>query len=319
MAVEKESPSHFAERAAACLFTVFIPTHNRAHLLPRALNSIEQQTCRDVEVLIIDDGSTDGTEEVVQSWAASSGLSVRYVWQEHAGKPAAHNAAIARAQGRFVVILDSDDVLAPRALEILKQHWEAIPAGEQERFAGIEGLCADLHTGTVIGDRFPRSLMDSNYLETRYRYGIGGDKKNAIRTDVLRMYPFPIIANERHLPESVVWNRIAQRYGFRYINEIIQYVEYLPEGLSDRSRHLRYENPNGFRLAFQEMLNLHADYCSRAVLYRSAMRYARHSFHAGLGLVGQWRGVSRKGVWLLALPEAAFQWLKDVLRACRDR
>ncbi len=313
----QEEQSH-SPSEAACLFTIFIPTYNRAHLLPRTLKSVEQQTCRDFEVLLIDDGSTDDTRTVVEAWAAESGLPLRYVWQDNAGKPAAHNAAVAQASGQFMVILDSDDVLAPRALELLKRRWETIPPDAREHFAGIEGLCADMQTKAVIGDRFPQPLMDSNYLETRYRLRIGGDKKNAIRTDVLRAYPFPRIDDEKHLPESVVWNRIAQHYDFRYCNDVVQYVEYHPEGLSDRIRHLRYENPKGFRLASQELLNLHADYCDRTLLYRSAMRYARYSFHAGLGLAEQWRGVSRKGVWLLALPEATFQWVKDKWRARRD-
>ncbi len=303
-----------ADATGDCLFTLFIPTYNRAHLLPRALQSIERQTCRDFEVLVIDDGSTDDTQGVVESWAVASGLSVHYVWQENAGKPAAHNEAVRRARGRFVVILDSDDVLAPKALEILQRHWETIPPSEREHFAGVEGLCADLQTGDVIGDRFPQPVMDSSYLETRYRLGIGGDKKNAMRTDVLRMYPFPLFPGERHLPESIVWNRIAKRYNFRYVNEIIQYVEYQPDGLSGRIRRLRYENPRGFRLAALETMALCADYCSRLELYRSAVRYGRYSLLAGVGLFGQWRDTPRKGLWLLALPEAVLHCAKDLWR-----
>ncbi len=310
----KVQASEPAKATGDCLFSLFTPTYNRAHLLPRALQSIEQQTCRDFEVLVIDDGSTDDTQAVVESWAAATGLSVHYVWQENAGKPAAHNEAIRRARGRFIVILDSDDVLTPEALEILQRQWQAIPSHEWEHFAGVEGLCADLQTGQIIGDCFPQSVMDSSYLETRYRLGIGGDKKNAMRTDVLRMYPFPLFPGERHLPESIVWNRIAKRYNFRYVNEIIQYVEYQPDGLSGRIRRLRYENPRGFRLAALETIELCADYCSRLELYRSAVRYGRYSLLAGVGLFTQWRDIPRKGLWLLALPEAILHWLKDLCR-----
>ena len=292
-------------------FTIFIPAYNRADLLPRAFESIEAQRFTDFEVLVIDDGSTDRTRDVVIQWQAKAEFTLRYYWQENRGKPAAHNAALDKIRGEFTVILDSDDTLAPDALQILKKHWDNIPAKLRASFAGVEGLCAVMGGGQIAGSRFPSDIFDSNYLEMRHRYKVVGDKKCAVRTEVLRRFPFPLFENEKDLRESIIWCRMAHEYRFRYINEIIQYIEYQPSGLSSRSVWRRARSPQGFRLAFKEMLNDHWRYCSKRELAGYARRYVRCSLHAGIGLMQQAADIHRKGIWLVSLPGGILGWLKD--------
>ena len=151
------------------VFTIFIPTYNRANLLPRAFSSIERQTFLNFEVLVIDDGSTDNTHEVVEEWRKRVNFPVDYHHQQNQGKPAAHNFALKFIHGFFTVILDSDDTLADNALELLLAHWNAIPDKQKLSYAGVEGLCALLKNGEVTGNHFPADVFDSDYLETRYR------------------------------------------------------------------------------------------------------------------------------------------------------
>lgn len=292
-------------------FTIFIPAYNRADLLPRAFASIEAQKFTDFEVLIIDDGSTDRTRDVINRWQDRIDIPIRYHWQENRGKPSAHNAALDIVRGEFTVILDSDDALAPDALQILKKHWDAIPPEKRPSFAGVEGLCAYMGDGKIAGSRFPSDIIDSNYLEIRHRYKVTGDKKNAIRSDVLRQYPFPLFENEKDLRESIIWSRMAHRYRFRYINEVIQLIEYQTGGLSSRSVSRRARSPHGFRLAFKEMLNDHAGYCSKRELKGYARRYIRCSLHGGVGFRQQALDLNNKLIWLTALPGGIIGWLKD--------
>ncbi len=292
-------------------FTIFIPTYNRAHLLPRAFASIEKQTFRDFEVLVIDDGSTDNTGEVTKKWAAAVDFPVRYYRKLNGGKPSAHNFALDKIQGCFTVTLDSDDVLAANALELLQETWEGIPAEKRENFAGVEGLCAYLDTHRIHGKPFPEEVMDSDFLEINYRIGLGGDRKNSIRTDVLKQYPFPCFVGEKDMRESVIMARMSSRYQFRYINKIIQYVEQLPDGLTAQPFSRRIGSPRGFRLSFQEMVNDHAGYCSRKNLRGFMVRYVRYSFHARIGILQQGRDIRLKGLWLLCLPEGWSGFLKD--------
>lgn len=157
-------------------FTVFIPTYNRSYILERALSSLKSQTFKDFEVLIIDDGSMDNTRELVSAWQQSSDFPIRYYWQENQGKHAAHNYAVKLSKGFLFVTLDSDDMLTPNALEILKTTWDSIPEKEREAFAGVEGLCAELD-GKVAGNFFPADVSDANYLEMHKLNRLRGDKK----------------------------------------------------------------------------------------------------------------------------------------------
>src|SRR5215469_10868819 len=107
--------------------TVMTPTFNRAHTLRRAHASLQAQSLSDFEWLVVDDGSTDGTDELIDELRADSSFPIRYIRQEHAGKHVARNRAVALACGSFFVGLDSDDWFLPAALETLKKVWESIP------------------------------------------------------------------------------------------------------------------------------------------------------------------------------------------------
>lgn len=307
-------------------FTVFIPTYNRAHLLGRALQSLEQQTFQDFNVLIVDDGSTDDTSGVVQQWESANKFPIRYVRQSNRGKHTAHNTALPLITGRFTVILDSDDMLAPRALELFRNVWDSIPPSEQDRFAGVEGLCANLKDGSVIGTRFPcdangAGFMDSNYLELYRRFQVDGDKSNAILTSVLREHPFPCFPGEKFVPEALVWKRIALTYKFRYFNEIVQITEYQRDGLSSNPFMLRVNNPNGFRLSFMEEINTYARLYAEPGHFKRTLRnydrYVRYSTHAGVPFVAQWRDIKGRGFLLLCYVPGVIHALTDAIRVRR--
>lgn len=204
-------------------FTVFTPSYNRAHTLHRVYESLSQQSFRNFEWLIIDDGSTDDTQALVKSWQQKANFPIRYVWQENGHKKTAFNHGVRLAKGELFLPADSDDRFLPNALECFIQHWHSIPENERGRFAGVCGLCQD-EKGQIVGDRFPGSWgIDSDSLEIRYRFGSRGDKWGFIRTDILRDYPFPDYL-PGHVPENVVWTAIAAKYKTRFVNEILLVV-----------------------------------------------------------------------------------------------
>ena len=293
-------------------FTVFIPTYNRAALLPRALDSIQKQTFRDFDVLIMDDGSDDETRVVVETWSNTVDFPVKYIWQENSGKIAAYNNAIHHVNGFLMVLLDSDDELAPRALELFYINWHKIPEAERARYAGVEGLSIVMPSGKIAGELFPQDGMTSTYPEMRYKWGISGDKRHALRTSVMKEYPFPIFAGEKHNRESIIWCRMANKYVFRYFNEVVQRIYYQPDGLSSVTSLRRKQSPKGFSLAFLEMINDHADVCSSRQLTRDAANYVRYALHAGTSLIDQYHKVSDKRLWWRALPGGVAHWGTDI-------
>lgn len=289
------------------LFTVFIPTFNRADTLPRALDSVQQQTLRDFEVLIVDDGSTDSTRELVTKWRSEVDFPVEYIHQENKGKHGAHNTALEHAHGELVAILDSDDALVPQALESLAEHWHAIPEADRRNFAGVEGLCIDMDTGEVAGSRYPDDVFDSTYHEIRHKYGVTGDKKGAIRAEVLREYRYPVFAGEKHVRPSLVWERMSLRYRVRYVNVPVQRIQYQAGGLSSDRFGLRLRNPNGYSLYFREAAEIfHRDGPMRLRRHLMA-NHVRYALHAGIGPIRQWQCVTARGLWLSAFPAG---WLK---------
>jgi glycosyltransferase involved in cell wall biosynthesis len=205
----------------APLFTVFTATYNRGHTIHRVFDSLCVQTLRDFEWLVIDDGSTDGTSELIAKWATVADFPIRYFPQPHSGKHIAHNLAVREARGQLFAPLDSDDALPPDSLEKIATSWNSIPVSERSHCCGLWGLCCDQH-GSIVGDKYPVSPFDADLREVVYVHRIRGEKWCALRSDVLRQFPFPEIRETQFIPEGMVWLEIAKTYKTRYVNEIIR-------------------------------------------------------------------------------------------------
>ena len=285
-------------------FTVFTPTHNRAHTLHRVYESLASQTFRDFEWLIVDDGSTDDTRALVEAWERRASFPVKYRWQANRGKHVAFNHGVREARGRLFLPLDSDDACVPSSLERFIHHWNAIPLSQGSRFSAVTALCMD-QTGRMVGKPFPMDVTDSDSLEMRYRFGITCEKWGFHRTDVLREYPFPETAPSGYLPESIVWSKIARRYKTRFVNEILR-IYYTNEPSLVRGGHPGRHAAAG-RLASLMVLNEELDYFKYAPLEfcRGAAQYVRLSLHAGKGVPHQCGEITKWGgraLWLLSLP-----------------
>ncbi|MFQ5485005.1 MAG: glycosyltransferase family 2 protein [Desulfobacterales bacterium] len=270
------------------VFTVFTPTYNRAYTLHRVYESLISQTFRDFEWLIVDDGSTDNTRELVDQWKKEASFPIRYYWQENSGKDVAFNDGVQKAHGELFCPLDSDDACVPNALECIKWHWDSIPKEKKNEFYSVTCLCVDQY-GKIVGDKYPEDVFDSDALEIRYKYMIGGEKWGALRTDVLKEYPFPTIEGFKgSLMPGMAWSTISRKYKIRFINQALR-IYYLNEALREDqlSRSISPKN-NAPRLIiwFQFMLNNEIDWFRYApkMFIRSAVNYARLSFHNKKGV-----------------------------------
>lgn len=293
-------------------FTIFIPTYNRAYTLERAFLSIESQTFHDFDVLIIDDGSTDNTRQLVNKWREKVDFVVNYFYKENGGKPSAYNYALDKITGYFTVLLDSDDALAPDALEMFEYYWNKIPVELQHQYAGVEGLTALMSNGEVFGSKFPKDIMDGNYLEITKN--MGGDRKNAILTNVMKEYPFPVFDGEKNIRESIICARMSHKYKFRYVNYIFQYVEQYMDGLSANPLKRRTGSPNGFMLAYREIINDHFNYFSYKELYQANCKYIRYGKHAGFSLKEMYTKVRDKKLFFLSIPSGMRGYIIDRIK-----
>ena len=135
------------------ILTIFTPAYNRGHTLPRTYASLRRQDCKDFIWLVVDDGSTDNTAELVKVWQAEeTEFEIRYLYKENGGMHTAHNAAYANIDTELNVCIDSDDALADGAVRCIVDLWDKT---DRRKYAGIIGLDADMNTGKVIGTGFP--------------------------------------------------------------------------------------------------------------------------------------------------------------------
>lgn len=232
--------------------TIFTPTYNRAYRLAALYDSLKNQTSRDFEWLIIDDGSSDGTEELVKPWIDEQVIPVRYIRQANGGKHRAINRGVKEACGELFFIVDSDDTLTTDAVEQILKVVDEIK--ENEKLCGVCFRRLDLKTHEMVGTLFPEDGMYASSLEWVYKYKVGGDKAEIVLTNVLRKYPFPEYDGENFVPEALVWNRIADSYQMICKNKGIYLCEYLPDGLSVGFKRNLKRNPQGFGLFYRETM-----------------------------------------------------------------
>lgn len=265
------------------LSTIFTPTYNRGHTLHRAFESLRAQTSRNFEWLVIDDGSTDNTEQLVAGWMQSADFPIRYLRQGHAGKHFAHNLALIEARGRLFTVLDSDDALVPDALEKLERLWHEIPASQRHAFYSVGGLCRDQH-GALVGDEFPADPYDADLREMIYADHVRGEKVILGLTDVLRRYPFPEIPGT-YVPEGMVWLDIAKNFKTCWLNEVVRiyYVNDPETGMTVSQRGSRGHHALGRWHYYIWLLNNDLEYFFHApvVFVKAAVRLPLVGWLAG--------------------------------------
>ena len=288
--------------------SVATPAYERADTLPRLYESLRAQTFTDFEWVVVDDGSSDATGELVRGWAADSPFPVRYVWQENQGKHAAVNRSIRESRGEFCAVMDSDDWYTPEALERMVFFWEQIPPDKRAGYSNVEGLCGDPDGGT-IGDRFPEDVFDSNPFEVCSVHGVKGDKIGMYRRDLLLANPFPEDLGW-HVTPALVWNRIAARYSSVFVNEIWAFKEYLETGLTGRETELRLRFAEAQLVYWRESAAMPRPMPAKTRLRFNA-NYIRYSLLLGQGLRRPLADSSTPAALLLALPAGIFLYLRD--------
>lgn len=232
--------------------TVFTPTFNRGYIIEKLYRSLQHQTYQDFEWLVIDDGSTDNTEELFKAWSSEKNFfPVRYYKIKNGGKHRAINKATDIANGELFFIVDSDDYLVKDALESIN-NWEK-SLQTKESFCGLSGNKGKSHAD-IIGNTFVGEYKDATSLE-RNKYNITGDKAEVFYTNILRKYKFDEIENEKFITEATVWDRMAyDGYKIRWFNKTIYICDYLEDGLTKNIQEIFSKNPKGTAVYIKQQI-----------------------------------------------------------------
>ena len=201
--------------------TVFTATYNRKDKLRRAFRSLLNQTSKDFIWLIIDDGSIDGTSEMVKSLIDEADFQIEYYWKENGGRHTAVNYSHEHIRTPYVVTLDSDDELTPQAIELMIKRWNEIPKSEYNRFWCVSGRDADATTGIMVGAPYPENI---NQLRGRKQrkvlYKISGEKHCCRKSEIYKQYKFTEYEDTKFVLESTVWEKINHQYDQYCVNDI---------------------------------------------------------------------------------------------------
>jgi glycosyltransferase involved in cell wall biosynthesis len=231
--------------------TALTPTYNRSHTLMACFASLMNQTDKDFQWLIVDDGSQDETSKIVEEMSKQANFKISYLYKENGGKHTAVNRGLKEIDTELTFILDSDDVLNSHAIEIIKKEWT-----KYKKIPKIGGLCflRGYNQDKPLGKFFPKNHWVANGIMLE-NAGVSQDKFEVIRTYVLKEFPFPEISGERFIAESIVWIPLAHKYNLVFINEILYITEYLEGGLTKTGRVLRFQYPKGASLTAKERLS----------------------------------------------------------------
>ncbi len=231
------------------LFTVFTPTYNRGYLLDRLFKSLSRQTVRNFEWLIIDDGSTDSTAEVVAQFIEIANFPVRYIYQTNQGKHIAINSAINNAEGRWFLTIDSDDFLANDCLEICQL---LTIETEDKEFGGFTFI----HAPEELFAEKRKSEIKKWTKYNSYDWDFAGEMVYVFKLEVIKKYPFPVFEDEKFCQESVQIIPIIKNYKVLFTNYILAFGEYLEDGLSQNLYQRLLNNPRYALLSFKTKLSV---------------------------------------------------------------
>jgi len=231
--------------------TVFTPAFNRAHTIGRTYESLCRQTSFDFVWLIVDDGSSDNTEELVRGWIETENrFEIIYYKQQNQGMHGAHNTAYRLIETELNVCIDSDDCMTDDAVENIVSFWKE---NGSNKVAGMVALDATLE-GKLLGESFPGNLLRTT-LSGYYARGGKGDKKLIYRTEVMRQYPeYPIFEGEKYVGLAYKYLLCDQDYELLVMNEVVCLVEYQLDGSSASMYQQYFKYPRGF--AFLRTVNM---------------------------------------------------------------
>ena len=290
------------------MITVLTPTFNRGGRLQSLWNSLQKQTVKDFEWLVVDDGSTDGTKDLITQLQEKSDFPIRYIYKSNGGKHTALNVGIQTICSELIFIVDSDDCVTDDAVEsILKIHKKY---RSQNNICGYAFLRA-FPDGKVNGKKFDVDEKIGSYIDVRVNGDdTGADKAEVFKTHCLKEFPFPEYPNEKFLGEDLVWVRMARKYEMVHINKAIYIGNYLEDGLTNNRRKHNIASPIGCMHRAEEFME--PDLKTRYRI-KGGLQYIVYGRFAGVKVVDLIRKSRHKVLATVCTPGGLFlhsRWSK---------
>jgi glycosyltransferase involved in cell wall biosynthesis len=241
--------------------TIFTPTYNRGYIIEKLYRSLQRQSVFDFEWLVINDGSTDNTDDLFQTWLKEDNkFTIRYYKQENKGLMVGFNKGVKLAKGKYLSKIDSDDYVSDDCVELIIKWLDTIKDNnEGYAVGGMRGSADGIPLKGV--NEWPLINKKTGYIDIydyeRDQYNLNADMTEFWNVSVLRNYPFPEFEGEWYAPEAIVLNDIALAgHKIRWFPKIICICEYQTDGITKNDLLVQKKNPLGFSMAWKYKLKL---------------------------------------------------------------
>ena len=246
------------------LITIFTPTYNRAHTLPQLYKSLCRQTCKDFTWSIVDDGSSDNTEGIINQWTEESMIDISYVKQANGGKMRAHNHGVRICTTPLFVCVDSDDYVTDSFVEEIKASW--LPFLSDNSLAGIIAYKSIKGEDGEYRVRCSFPFSGKSTQSHLYQSGFFGDLTIVFKTDVIKKFPFLEVEGENFSTEDYAYDQIDEEYQYILVDKAWTLCEYMPDGYSQAEKLLYTKNPKGWALFYNQKAKFTHTYFSKRKL-----------------------------------------------------
>lgn len=230
------------------MITIFTPTYNRKKYLSKLKKSLDRQTDKEFEWVIVDDGSNDGTEDEVKSWEENDlEYKIKYIKQKNQGKHIAFNLGVKNASYNWIICVDSDDTLIDDAVMIINHDIQKISYNE----VGIiyPRIMDDANSNDDMWKKINNTELDVMDLHDLYHIN---ESAIVMRKSIIAKYQFPKFGNEKFLPESWLYQKLIAEGKFWALNKPLYCSKYLKSGLTNNIWNLWKNNPNGVLTILKE-------------------------------------------------------------------
>jgi len=269
--------------------TIVTPSYNRAHTLLRVYESLKNQTFKDFKWIIMDDGSTDNTKDLVTEFQAEGAFEIDYFWNENQHKFITVFEGVKKVTSNYFMVVDSDDSYPENSLQILFDEVEAIE--NQHEFISVMGL-SQFEDGTIVGNKYPNDGFDGSIFDMRYKYNVRGDKFGIFITktyqQLLKNFDYSVYQDKGYIPQAVFFNTYdAAGVKTRFVNKVVRNY-HLDETDSASVSNTRWSGKNTFGLmeGYRSFLNSYNSslYSYPKALIRNLIGYQTYSIINNKGL-----------------------------------
>lgn len=249
---------------------IITTTFNRAYCINRVYESLLKQKNRDFMWMIIDDGSTDNTKDIIQKYIDENKIEIKYIYHENCGMTQSRNKAYDNIDTEINTMIDSDDWLADDAVDKIIKFWNI---NKNDKVSGIIALNEKIN-GDKSGQKLPENISECTLTDLHEKYKCSGDKKIILRTDLSREHPYPKFEGEKNFPASYKFRLLDLKYKMLLMDEVVCIVDFNENGATFQRVEQYQKSPRGYAFYRNEMMRISNN---NMFIFKQALHYISSS------------------------------------------